>query len=142
MTEKGIAEIYQMRILLEAACARRAVEALDEEDAKDLIRLSEEVDLTADDPEAGALARRNFYGEFYTKADLPRIRATVLQLRALVHRYHLLTDSGEHPNAHQELRDCIRDRDAEKAADVVRAHLETTRDDLIESLRAGRWSPV
>ena len=142
LTEKGIAEIYQMRILLEAACARRAVEALDEEDAKDLIRLSEEMDRTADDPEAGALARRNFYGEFYTKADLPRIRATVLQLRALVHRYHLLTDSGEHPNAHEELRDCIRDRDAERAADVVRTHLETTRDDLIESLRSGRWSPV
>lgn len=142
LNEKDIAEIYQMRILLESACARRAIEALDEESAKELIRLSEEMDRTADDPEDGPLARRNFYGEFYALADLPRIRATVLQLRALVHRYHLLTDSGEHPNAHEELRECIRNRDADRAAEVVRAHLEATRDDLVESLRTGRWSPV
>lgn len=142
LTDKDVAEIYKMRILLESACARSAIEALEDEDAEHLIRLSEEMDRTADDPESGALARKNFYGEFYAKADLPRIRATVLQLRALVHRYHLLTDSGEHPNAHEELRDCIRNRDAEKAAKVVRTHLEATRDDLIESLRTGRWSSV
>lgn len=142
LNEKDIAEIYEIRILLESACARRAVETLADEDARELIRLSEEMDRTAGDPEAGAIARRNFYGELYAKADLPRIRATVLQLRALVHRYHLLTDSGEHPNAHEELRECIRNRDAERTADVVRTHLEATRDDLIESLRTGRWSPV
>ena len=142
LTEKDIAEIYQMRILLEAVCARHAIEALDDEDAKELIRLSEEMDRTADDPVAGAAARRNFYGEFYAHADLPRIRATVLQLRALVHGYHMLTDSSEHPNAHEELRVCIRNRDAATAAVVVQSHLEVTRDDLIESLRTGRWSPV
>lgn len=142
LTHKDVAEIYEMRILLESTCARRAIEALDDEGAEHLIRLSEEMDRTSEDPEAGRLARRNFYGELYARADLPRMRATVLQLRAMVHRYHVLTDSGEHPNAHEELRDCIRNRDAERAAAVIRSHLETTRDDLIESLRTGRWSWV
>lgn len=140
LTHTDVAEIYEMRILLESECARRAVAALTDEDAAALIELSEEMDRTAVDPHEGAQARKNFYSEFYARADRPRMRATVLQLRALVHRYHLLTDSDDHPHGHEELRECIRERDAERAFEVTRRHLETARDDLVQSLRSGEWA--
>lgn len=142
LTEKDVMEIYEIRILLESVCTRNAISGLSDADAEKLIELSEEMDRTAEDPIVGASARRNFYAEMYAMADRPRMRATVLQLRALVHRYHLLTDSGDHPHAHEELRECIRNRDAERAAEVVREHLEAARDDLIASLRSGRWTTV
>lgn len=140
LSAKDVAEIYEMRIILEAECARHALTSLTEEDAARLIHLSEEMDRTADDPIEGAQSRRTFYSEFYSKAGRPRMWATILQLRALVHRYHLLTDSGEHPHAHEELRSCIRERDGDRAAEVIRRHLEAARDDLAESLGRGDGS--
>lgn len=138
LTASDVSEIYEMRILLESECARRALASLTDGDVEELISLSEEMDRTAEDPHEGAVSRRNFYGVLYGKAELPRMRATVLQLRALVQRYHVLTDSGGHPHTHDELRQCIRERDAERGAAVIREHLEAARDDLVSSLTSGR----
>lgn len=131
-----VEEIYAMRKLLESECARRAIEGLNDGQAERLIELSNEMDRTADDPVRGAASRKNFYAELYALADRPRMRATILQLRALVQRYHLLTDSSGHPHAHDDLRDCIRDRDGERAAKVVSEHLEAACQDLVESLES------
>jgi DNA-binding GntR family transcriptional regulator len=136
LTANDVAEIYEMRILLESECARRSISFLSDHDAEKLIELLNTMDRTADDPTEGSQSRFNFYAELYKKADRPRMRATVLQLRALVQRYHLLTDSAGHPHAHDELRACIRDRDGERGAAVVRRHLEAARDDLVDLLRA------
>lgn len=127
-------EIYEMRTMLESECARRAVESLDEEAASHLIALSEEMDRSHDDPIIGAQARRDFYAELYAHADRPRMRSMILQLRALVQPYHVLTDSGEQPHAHEELRGAIVDRDGSRAATVIRRHLRAARDDLVRSL--------
>jgi DNA-binding GntR family transcriptional regulator len=135
LSATDIAEIYDMRILLEEECARRAVSQLSDEEAEELIRLSKIMDETASDPSEGALARRNFYSSLYAHAGLPRMRATVLQLRGLVQRYHLLNEAHLHRHAHEDLRESIRARDAEMAARVVRSHLEAARDDLIRSVK-------
>lgn len=131
-----VEEIYAMRKLLESECARRAIEGLNDEQAERLIELSNEMDRTADDPVKGAASRKNFYAELYALAGRPRMRATILQLRALVQRYHLLTDSSGHPHAHDDLRDCIRDRDGKRAAKAVREHLEAACQDLVDSLES------
>lgn len=134
-----VEEIYSMRKLLESECARRAIEGLNDEQAERLIELSDEMDRTADDPVKGAASRKNFYAELYALAGRPRMRATILQLRALVQRYHLLTDSSGHPHAHDDLRDCIRDRDGKRAAKAVSEHLEAACQDLVESLESDVW---
>lgn len=134
-----VEEIYAMRKLLESECARRAIEGLNDEQAERLIELSDEMDRTADDPVKGAASRKNFYAELYALAGRPRMRATILQLRALVQRYHLLTDSSGHPHAHDDLRDCIRDRDGKRAAKAVSEHLEAACQDLVESLESDVW---
>jgi DNA-binding GntR family transcriptional regulator len=134
LTADDIAEIYDMRILLQAECVRRALPRLSDEDIDELIALSEEMDEYASDPVAGAAARRAFYSALYARSNLPRMRATALQLRGLVQRYHLLNEQREHGHAHEELRACLRERDAERAAAVVRRHLEAAREDLIASL--------
>jgi DNA-binding GntR family transcriptional regulator len=134
LTPDDVQEIYEMRMLLESECARRAISALEDEDVARLVALSEEMDLTAEDPIEGSASRRRFYSELYALADRPRMRDVILELRALVVRYHLLTDSGGHHRPHDELRDCLRDRDGERGAAVIRAHLDTARQDLIESL--------
>lgn len=131
-----VEEIYAMRKLLESECARRAIEGLNDEQAERLIELSDEMDRTADDPVKGAASRKNFYAELYALAGRPRMRATILQLRALVQRYHLLTDSSGHPHAHDDLRDCIRDRDGKRAAKAVSEHLEAACQDLVDSLES------
>lgn len=143
MTLDDVAEAYEIRMMLEPECARRAVAVLSDSDAERLIELSLEMDRTADDAVAGAQARQQFYSEFYQYAGRPRMWAMIVQLRALVQRYHLLGESGDHPHAHESLRICIRDRDAERAGDIVRAHLEAARDDLLASLSsASKPSPV
>lgn len=134
-----VEEIYAMRKLLEAECARRAVGRLTDEQANRLVKLSEEMDRTADDPDKGAASRKTFYSELYALADRPRMRATILQLRALVQRYHLLTDSSGHPHAHDDLRACISNRDGDRAAKVIGEHLEAACQDLVESLDSEVW---
>jgi DNA-binding GntR family transcriptional regulator len=135
LTADDVNETYEMRMMLEPECARRAVRALDDEAAQHLIELSREMDRTAADPIVGAQARQEFYAEFYRYAARPRMWATINQLRALVQRYHLLGESIDNPHGHEALRACIRERDAEKAAEIVRAHLEAARNDLMATLR-------
>ena len=123
-----LAEVYEMRILLEPECARRAVDALTDTDVEHLLRLSLEMDATATDPIRGSETRTRFYAELYTHADRPRMRSTILALRALVHVHHRIAD---HDHAHDELRAAIGDRDGDRAAAVTRRHLEAARDDLL-----------
>ena len=131
-----VAEIYEMRILLESTCARHAVSALDDAAASRLVGLSLEMDRRSDDPVGGRNARLDFYAELYRYADRPRMRETILRLRSQVGRYHVL-NPGRHPNkAHTELRKAIRARDGERAAEVVEKHLGEARDDLLVSMRS------
>lgn len=133
LSAADVYEIYEMRKLLEAECARLAIANLDDEREARLLELSEQMDRTADDVVVGAEARRTFYSEFYALSGMPRMRATILQLRALVQRYHLLTDSSGHPHTHDDLRSCIRDRDEERGSRIISEHLDAACRDLVES---------
>ncbi len=134
LSADDVNETYEMRMMLEPECALRAIKALDDEAAERLIELSLDMDRTAADPNVGAQARQQFYAEFYRYAERPRMWAMINQLRALVQRYHLLGESVDEPHGHEALRACIRTRDAETAAAIVRAHLEAARNDLMATL--------
>ncbi|NND85609.1 MAG: GntR family transcriptional regulator [Acidimicrobiia bacterium] len=126
---RDLAEVYDMRILLEPECARLAVDALPDDAIGRLLDLSVEMDATARDPIRGSRARTAFYAELYSFADRPRMRATILELRALVHVHHRI--AGNHDHGHDELRACITTRDGAAAAEFTRRHLVEARNDLL-----------
>ena len=134
LTPQDVAEIYEMRVLLEARCMTYAVDNLSEEAAQDL---SEAAVASEDDslsPGESFNRRRSFYGDLYHHANRPRMRRTIMQLRDNVDRYHLLSDREHAHHAHKELADAISERDGAKAAEVLVDHIVEARDDLIAEL--------
>lgn len=134
LTPKDVADIYEMRILLEAICMEHAVNNLTTEAAE---RAAAAAMGSEDDALSAAEAfnrRRAFYGDLYQHADRPRMRRTIMQLRDNVDRYHLLSDREHAHHAHKELADAILARDGARAAKVLVEHISESRDDLIAEL--------
>jgi DNA-binding GntR family transcriptional regulator len=135
LSADDVAEIYELLIMIEVPLMRLAVRNLDAVAMKQVLELSEQMDVTPQDDEVGRLSRKAFYGELYRHGGRPRIRNLVLQLRDDVHRYHVLKNIGASLHAHAQLRECIRAKDAEGAAAEMRRHLRMSRDDLVAVLR-------
>ena len=134
LAPKDVAEIYEMRILLEAICMELAVDNLTPDAAERLAAAASDSD---DDSLSAAEAfnrRRAFYGDLYEHADRPRMHRTIMQLRDNVDRYHLLGDRDHAHHAHKELADAIAARDGARAAQVLVEHISESRDDLIAEL--------
>lgn len=135
LTADDVAEIYEIRIVLEAKCMAYAVDNISKQTAQEL---AVEATASADDTLSPAQAfnqRRDFYNDLYRHADRPRMRRMIMQLRDNVDRYHLLSDRAHAHEAHNELGDAIADRDPSRAAAVLVEHISESRDDLIEELR-------
>jgi DNA-binding GntR family transcriptional regulator len=113
---------------------RRAVGALGPADINRLVDMSEQMDARVDKPAEGLRARRAFYSELYAYADRPRIHRMILGLRDDVQRYHVLKNVAAALHDHAELRECIRVKDAERAAQLHIEHLRRACDDLIDVL--------
>jgi DNA-binding GntR family transcriptional regulator len=116
-----IAEIYELRILLESYLLKLAVAELDD---AFLDRLEEIVEqLESSDELAERLERRfQLYGELYGRANRPRALAQVNSLRGSVGRYLLLQRADE-MHSHEKLIKHLRARDADKAAEWLVEHL-------------------
>jgi len=134
LSPDDVAEIYELRSLLEAEYVRRAIERLDDDEAERLVELSHEMDRRAGDPVQAKQARTEFYAELYRHADRPRARAEILRLRSMVEPYHVLSGDHHRHDAHDELRDCIARQDGERAAEVIRAHLSGAGERLARSM--------
>lgn len=135
LSADDVAEIYELLIMIEVPLMRLAVRNLDAIAMARVLELSEHMDAVSQDDEVGRLSRKAFYGELYRHSGRPRIRSLVLQLRDDVHRYHVLKNIGASLHAHAQLRECIRNRDADGAAAEMRRHLRMSRDDLVAVLR-------
>ena len=133
-----IQEIYEMRIMLESRCVWLAVDGLGDQEARHLCGFSQEMDATLPDAPSGSHSRRLFYAELYAHADRARMSRLILQLRDNVGRYHVLRDVKHSIDAHGKLRQRIMARDPEGAAEVVVAHLEEARDDLLATMVPGQ----
>jgi DNA-binding GntR family transcriptional regulator len=130
-----VAELYEVRRLLEVHLVRLAIKNLTDEGASALVELGEHMDISAGHVAPGGVSRRGFYAEFYRWAERPRMTSLILQLRHELHRYHALKDVPPPPTIHAELRVFIKSRDAEGGARLMRDHLRVSRDALIGALR-------
>ena len=134
LTADAVAEIYEMRILLEERCMTYSVKNLTEDAAQ---RLSVEAAAMHDalTPAEAFNQRRSFYSDLYQYANRPRMRRLIMQLRDNVDRYHLLGDREHADHAHNDLAKAIANRNPQRAAAVLVEHISESRDDLIEELR-------
>jgi DNA-binding GntR family transcriptional regulator len=135
LTADDVFEIYDLLILIEVRLMRLAVRNIPDEAIERVLEMSEQMDSAAAPNETGRLSRKAFYGELYRWSERPRMRQMSLQLRDDVHRYHVLKNLDASLHAHADLRDCIRRRDADGAAAVIRKHFRMSRDDLVAALR-------
>lgn len=135
LSADDVAEIYELRLMLEVHCIRLAIRGLTDEAVARLLEMSQQMDAVSHQDEQGRLSRKAFYAELYRWSGRPRMRNLILQLRDDVHRYHVLQNTGASLEAHAQLRECIFARDAEGGARAMRRHLRMARDDLVEALR-------
>jgi len=149
LSHESIAHLYDARLCLERHALRRASERLTDDDVAALQAL---VDLMEDSSRQGRVAEFSqsdmaFHQQFFTIAGnriLAQLRTTLTApLGALVELeiMTVLESSGiTDPRAwavnqaHQEMVDALRDRDADRAQAILTTHLEGAQNLLLEEL--------
>lgn len=116
-----IAEIYELRALIESYLLARAVERLDDEVLDRLESIVKDLE-TSEDLAARLESRRSFYQLLYEQADRPRAVNQVNHLRGSVGRY-LLLQKIDADRGHETFLRHIRERDTEAATAWLTAHL-------------------
>ena len=134
LTVDDIAELYEMRIVLEGLCMEYAVGNLSASTAESLALLATASEDDNLEPRAAFNRRREFYDELYRHADRPRMHRTIMQLRDNVDRYHLLLNRDHAHLAHKELSEAIAAGDGVRASAVLIDHISEARDDLMAEL--------
>jgi DNA-binding GntR family transcriptional regulator len=127
---KEIAEVYEMRVVLESYLLGKAMEKIDDSGLASLQTLLEELTASEESP-ARLDRRRDFYGVLYSFAESPRAIALVDNLRAAVGHYLLLQQVEETP-VHSELLDFLRQRDLDGARSWLARHLNRVSETLQE----------
>jgi DNA-binding GntR family transcriptional regulator len=118
-----IAEIYELRVLIEGHLLDLALSNLTDEALADLEELVGQLDGDPLVPER-LERRKEFYERLYELADRPQALAMAKQLRDSVGRYLLLIRSDElHP--HEDLMVHLRARDHAAAKRWLAAHLKS-----------------
>jgi DNA-binding GntR family transcriptional regulator len=117
-----IAEIYELRVLIECHLLELALSRLSDDALADLEELVAQVD-AQNGPER-LERRKEFYERLYELADRPRALTMAKQLRDSVGRYLLLVPSEEH-HPHEDLMVHLRARDNAAAKRWLAQHLKS-----------------
>jgi DNA-binding GntR family transcriptional regulator len=116
-----VAEIYELRILIEGYLLELAIANLTDEVLAELEALAGQVD--DDAPPTDHLDRRKeFYERLYGLAERPQAQAMAKQLRSMVGRYLLMIRTDD-LQRHDNLLTYLRKRDAAAAKKWLAAHL-------------------
>lgn len=133
LSAKEIAEIYDLRILLEGYLLELAIARLDDTVLGELAEILEPLE-HAPDPASRLEARKDFYRHLYEIADRPKTVQLVDQLRASVGRYLLLQRVDEH-TGHDDFIRILRKRDVPAAQQWLAKHLgrvSSTMQEMVE----------
>jgi DNA-binding GntR family transcriptional regulator len=138
LSAEEIAEIYELRILLESYLLERAIERIDDPVLDTLESIVTELE-NAQEPGERLEKRRSFYELLYEQADRPRALGQVNHLRGSVGRYLLLQRVHEH-RGHTDFMGYLRERDVERAKAWLDAHLTRVSQTLQEMVQADSGS--
>lgn len=128
LRREEIAEMYELRVLLESYLIERAIDRLDEEALDELDAIAEQLE-GAHDLAPGLDLRQHFYQVLYQYADRPRALQQVNHLRGSVGRYLLLQRVSEHPE-HKVFVQYLRSHDLEAAKAWLASHLSHVSESL------------
>lgn len=118
----AIAEVYELRVLLESRLLEAAAPRLDPEVLAELDGVARWVQ--ADGRSSDWIQRRrHFYERLYELAELPRTAQIVAELRTEVGPY-LAMRHVEHEHHHLVVLDALREGDVDAAKAALRSHLE------------------
>ena len=124
LTTSQVAEIYELRILVESFALEKAMANIDDQRLEELTVLAREME-DAVDPSDWMEQRQRFYTRLYSFADRPETLALVRRLRAFVGPYLLLRRVVEEPHGHLQILDLVRAGDTQAAKDWLAHHLQT-----------------
>jgi DNA-binding GntR family transcriptional regulator len=131
LTAREIAEIYELRIVLESRLLEAAVMNLSSERVDELTTVALDVRHHADGDDSWVDQRNIFYDDLYRLADLPRISRLVASLRREVGPYLALRPRIPH-HTHIGVLEHLATGDVESAKSVLRAHLLRVSSELQE----------
>ena len=122
LSRSEIAEIYELRALLETYAVRAVAEKITEEELDEVAGLSQAMD-EAEDAETWDEARRAFYGRLYDIAERPHTAELIRRLRADVGRYWKLRRiSEDHDHGHDVIVKALREDRPDDAAAWLTSH--------------------
>lgn len=121
LSPEAIAELFELRVVLASAATRRAVPRLTDEQVRRLAQIERR---QKNESNMAARARLNhaFYQTLFEPLDRPRWRMMMDKLEREVERYLLPLDRPH--LGHAELVEACRERNPERAAEIVGRHLE------------------
>jgi DNA-binding GntR family transcriptional regulator len=122
LSKAEIAEIYELRALLETYAVRAVAEKITSDELEEVAALSRAMDDT-DDTDAWDEARRAFYGRLYDIAERPHTAELIRRLRADVGRYWKLRRiSEDHDHGHDVIVKALSEGRPDDAAAWLRSH--------------------
>lgn len=142
LSAEGVREIYDLRILLECDCLRRAGAHLRADDLEDIDRIRRKSDLDATGPDWSA-GDWDFHEALYRCARRPRQLALIEALRRVcaLHVSAYAALPAKRPKwvrDHRAIVELLRERDIEAAVEALRAHLEGAALHLLAQMRRRR----
>jgi DNA-binding GntR family transcriptional regulator len=135
LSTDDVAELYELRRLLEVHCVRLAIRNLTDEGTAELLDLYSRMDPNVGHDTPGVVSQRTFYSTLYAWSGRQRMTTLILQLRHELNRYHSLKDVPLETDIHERIRGCVEHHDADGAAGAMREHLRVSRDRLLAALR-------
>ncbi len=134
LSAEEIAEIYELRILLESHLLELAAERLTPEVLEQLERSADEVRHQTDSS-LWIGQRQVFYTQLYGLAERPRTTALIAELRTEVGPYLVLRRVAESPEAHLGVLEHLKRGDLEGAKLWLRDHLQAVSGQLQRMVR-------
>jgi DNA-binding GntR family transcriptional regulator len=131
LSPKQIAEIYDLRVLLETYALRTAASQITKEELDEFEQLAKQIDETSDADEWVEL-RTQFYQRLYEIADRPLTTELIAKLRADVGRYWLMqrVTEGHEGQSHAIIVDALRNGSPAAAEQWLQDHLSDVSQEL------------
>ena len=137
INNQDMADIYEIRGVLEGLAIRLAAEHLTDQDFKHLERLIEDHTVALKNREVARVSKINseFHNVIINRCTNTRIQKTLLNLDDHLKRYRLLSIAQglrleKSIPEHQAIYDALKKRDALKAEEAMKEHLQSAMKDL------------
>lgn len=135
-----LAELFEMRAVLEGLCARSAARRFDDDAFDELTLLLNRMNRAENDPDQWIARHEAFHDFICENGGRPHVAAEVRKLRAAVEPYLRISRTSSQlvansSDQHREIVEALRTADPERAEAVMRHHIDSTSAEVIEAAK-------